>query len=911
MVGTYVYWDIHQSISFWVAYPIALVATALLGAIVYLLVIRPLRNASPLARLIATLGVLATITAAVSLAFPAQEEIVPSSLPTRGVDVLGATVPEAQLWVFGIGALLTVALAAVYRYSRFGLATSAVAESSLVSEAMGLSPDVIATLNWGLASGLAVTAGVLLAPMTGLDVTEYTQLLVYVLAAALVGNMASFPLTFLAALAIGVAQSEIQHYVSAPGWPDVVPLVVGMAVVALRGRVIPARGELTGRAPAVGTGRVHPVALGLAGAIGVALVEILPVTWVGGIIISLATVIILTSLVVVTGFAGQLSLCQFALAGVGAYVAGRLVAAAHFPFLLALLVALAASVPAGLIVALPALRSRGTNLAVATLLLAFAIEAVLFDSGSLTGGDIGTQVGNPRLLGISMNAVNSPRSYALVSLAFALLVGLAVANLRRSSTGRRLLAMRSNERAAAALGVPVVRMKARAFIIGSVLAALGGVLFAFSNTIIEYTTFTGLNSVNMAAFAIVGSVGYVIGPYWGSFLEPGGLGTNVGQLFSQNIQDYLLLIGGVLLILVMVRSPDGLAWQTVKDMKTLGGVLARLYRWARARRSKGQPERRTVARTATDASPGSNPAATAQPPGGGLVASTGAGAMAHETNPKPVSGPGIAVHRWLEGYRLRPGPLVVSHVTMQYGGQLALDDVNMEIRGGEVLGVIGPNGAGKSTLIEVIMGFARPQHGIVSVGGREITGLPVERRANLGIGMTFQSLELFEDMTVRENLVLGDEASRRSSVVRDLIRPTSPRTALGLDALLDAFDLQRDLDTLVKELPYGRRRVVAIARCLLGTPSFLLLDEPVAGVNRSDAEELAVAVSALAERGVGVLLIEHDVEFVMSVAERVVVLDFGRVIAEGTPAAVRHHPDVVRAYLGDLAAEPTRNLTAP
>ena len=184
----------------------------------------------------------------------------------------------------------------------------------------------------------------------------------------------------------------------------------------------------------------------------------------------------------------------------------------------------------------------------------------------------------------------------------------------------------------------------------------------------------------------------------------------------------------------------------------------------------------------------------------------------------------------------------------------------------------------------------------------------MERRADFGIGMTFQSLELFEDMTVRENLVLGDDGAHRSSTLHDLVRPGRVRPSVGFEALLDIFELDGELDTLVRELPYGRRRVVAMARSLLGSPSFLLLDEPVAGVNRSDADELAAAITSLADRGVGVLLIEHDVEFVMSVARQVTVLDFGRVIATGTPSEVRRHPDVIRAYLGDLSVEPTTQV---
>ena len=408
----------------------------------------------------------------------------------------------------------------------------------------------------------------------------FTSLLIPALAAAVVGRMSSFPVTVLAGMVIGVAESEMAHYITAPGWPAALPFIIVFAVLAVRGRTLPRRGELTStRLASVGSGRVRPLAL--MAVIALALVWIYTVSgsWAATTVTEITIGIVILSVVVVTGYAGQLSLCQFALAGVGAYVAGRLFAAVGLPFGVALLLAVVAAVPVGVVVGLPAVRSRGTDLAVATLCLAVAVESVLFDSAKLTGGDLGTDVSSASLFGIKMDTVTDTRGFAVVCLVFAVLAGLVVANLRRSRTGRQLLAIRSNERAAAALGISVVGVKLRAFTIGSAIAALGGALFAFENSPIVYTSFTWLNSPYITGFGVIGGVGYGAGPYFGSSLAPGSLGSSIGNLFGYNIQTYLLLASGFILILMVIQSPDGVAARTSRDIVKLGRMLAR---WAHA-----------------------------------------------------------------------------------------------------------------------------------------------------------------------------------------------------------------------------------------------------------------------------------------------------------------------------------------
>ena len=512
--------------------------------------------------------------------------------------------------------------------------------------------------------------------------------------------------------------------------------------------------------------------------------------------------------------------------------------------------------------ACPRCGSRGTDLAVATLCLAVAVESVLFDSAKLTGGDLGTDVSSASLFGIKMDTVTDTRGFAVVCLVFAVLAGLVVANLRRSRTGRQLLAIRSNERAAAALGISVVGVKLRAFTIGSAIAALGGALFAFENSPIVYTSFTWLNSPYITGFGVIGGVGYGAGPYFGSSLAPGSLGSSIGNLFGYNIQTYLLLASGFILILMVIQSPDGVAARTSRDIVRLGRMLAR---WANA----VVGESRTLPRIPrpTRRAPATNDAA----------------------------GLSSAVPRRDEA------SLSVRGVSVSFGGTRALDDVGLDVAAGEVMGIIGPNGAGKTTLIEVITGFVRPRSGSVSIGEIGLSSLRPEKRARLGVALTFQSLELFEDMTVLENLVIAAEESTDRpwwALAKDLCAPGRVAISDAVQAVTDGFGLRAYLDRRIDQLPYGTRRLVAVARGMVGGPAVLLLDEPAAGLNRSECEQLGTALRNVAGTGVAVGLIEHDMEFVMSYCDRITVLDFGRVISAGRPEQVRNDPQVVQAYLG-------------
>jgi sulfate-transporting ATPase len=232
----------------------------------------------------------------------------------------------------------------------------------------------------------------------------------------------------------------------------------------------------------------------------------------------------------------------------------------------------------------------------------------------------------------------------------------------------------------------------------------------------------------------------------------------------------------------------------------------------------------------------------------------------------------------------------------------------LERRPGTVLGNIGPNGAAKTTLIDTVTGLTRGYSGSISLDGEAIDGWSAVRRSRAGIGRSLQSLELFGDLTVRDNLRAAADQRDLRAYVTDLVWPKSAPLSPAAVAAVREFKLENDLDRRPNELSYGRRRLVAIARAMAAEPSILLLDEPGAGLDELERVELGQIVRRLAtDFGIAVLLVEHDVNLVMSVCDRILVLDFGKPIAEGTPAEVRHNPAVLTAFLGtpDDDSDPT------
>ncbi|MCO5066679.1 MAG: ABC transporter ATP-binding protein [Rhizobiaceae bacterium] len=248
--------------------------------------------------------------------------------------------------------------------------------------------------------------------------------------------------------------------------------------------------------------------------------------------------------------------------------------------------------------------------------------------------------------------------------------------------------------------------------------------------------------------------------------------------------------------------------------------------------------------------------------------------------------------------------LSVQDETMRFGGLVANDSISFDVEEGELFAVIGPNGAGKTTLFNVISGALMPTSGTVRFDGEDITGKPQHEIALRGLVRTYQLVQLFKDLTVAENIKVGFHRVSKGGIAAALFRPAWVRrqdTSIErrTEELLDFVGLRGHAHLPADKLPYGRQRLLEVARALAAEPRLLLLDEPAAGLNTEETSALATVIEKVNQRGITVILVEHDMSLVMRVARRIAVIDFGRKIAEGDPAAIRAHPDVLAAYLGD------------
>jgi ABC-type branched-subunit amino acid transport system ATPase component/ABC-type branched-subunit amino acid transport system permease subunit len=856
MVGAYLEYELTQNHG-WAFVPaliLGVLASGVVGALVHLLIMRPLRNVSPIVRVIATLGVMVTIQAIAVLRYQADPRFVPSALPVHVWHLFGTVVISSdRVILLAIALVLTTGLWALYRFTKFGLGTSAVAENERAAASLGWSPDRIATINWTLGSALAGLAAILIVPIVTLQPAVLTNLVLAATAAALVAGFRSFPIAMVAGLLMGIAQTEGDRYISQPGVGDSFPFILIVVWMLFRGKALPLRDYLLQRLPSVGTGRPHWPMIGFGTAIAVLLIAFTNALWITAFTVTFGVAIVLLSILVLTGYAGQLSLAQFAIAGFGAFVAGRLMAADGFPFWLGILAGVAAAVPLGVLFAIPAVRTRGINLAILTLGLGTAIELILFDNQDLTGGVSGTIIKSPTLAGFNIDASPHPARYAFFVLACLLIVTLAVANIRRGRTGRRLIAVRTNERAAAALGISVRGVKLYAFGLSAGIAALGGILIAFQSTAVTYSNFTNFTSITDVGIAVVGGVGFLVGPLIGGTLTTGGLDQQILQSISSGLGKWVPLIGGISIIVLVLLNQNGIAKETIAQIGWVRKKLAARFPILGPRRGK------------------------------------------------PVTLPAF------EGVqKVNPQTLEASGITVRYGGTVAVDDVSLSVKPGQIVGLIGPNGAGKTTFIDAVTGFTKPAAGSLTLDGADISRWSPVRRARAGLGRSFQSLELFEDSTVFDNLRAASDPRDGLSYVRDLVYPFAPPLPGEVVSAIKEFHLEDDLERLVEDLSYGQRRLLAIARAVATRPGILLLDEPAAGLGDVESSELASLVRRLAsDWGMGILVIEHDMSFVMSVCDELVVLDFGRKISQGPPDQVRRDPAVIAAYLGEAEADVT------
>jgi sulfate-transporting ATPase len=844
------------------AVAIGLLAGIGLGLLTYV-VMALLRDSSRLARLIATLALFSVFQAFMVLRWGVEVQQPPSLLPSENVTLFGdLIIGRDRLVLIGLALLLAAVLRLIYSGTLFGLATSAVAENRRVAASAGWSPDRIEMANFAIAGGLSALAAIFLAPIVTLNAAVLSLAVLPALAAALVGRFSSFGITVFAALGIGIVQSLLSLFrpdiadglgvssASLTGLAQAVPLAIILVYMIATGRSRLQRGEIVARLPLPGSGRVSLLSLAVGVVIAAALLAGVD-TWADALITTFAIGIILCSVVVVAGYAGQLSLCQFALAGLGAWMAARLVSDNGWSFETAMLAAVVGTTLVGVVVALPAIRTRGTSLAVATLAIALMFNALIFTNSSVTGGVRGLPIDGVSFAGVDLDPLETPQRYGAFVLVFLVVVGLLVANLRRGRVGARLLAVRSNERAAASLGVNVIAAKVYAFAVAAAIAALGGVLLSMRQSNVQFSLYNVFGSVLLIQYAVVGGIAWVSGATVAATGAPTALGSVIFEKIvpsGTDIVSWLALLSGFGAIVVLRRAPDGIAALWSRGLRWTEGRVASVHRIV-------EPLR--VPRSAAEV-----PAAAGRP--------------------------------------ARPAAtLAMTDLVVTFGGVVAVDGVSFTVEPGEVVGLIGPNGAGKTTILDVVTGFTAASSGSVAFDGQAIDRWSVERRARAGIVRSWQAVELFEEMTVRDNLLVAADDQSRRRYLTDLLHPGRPAPTPVMHDVVEELGLGDVLDTRPSSLPHGVARLVGIARALVTEPAVLLLDEPAAGLDTNESAELGHAIRDVARRrGIGVLVIEHDVPLILQTCDRVVALDFGRKIAEGTPDAVSRDAGVIEAYLG-------------
>jgi ABC-type branched-subunit amino acid transport system permease subunit len=571
---------------------VSLMYAVVLGGVMYWLIFRPLRNATALTRVCAAVGTMLALQAVAVLNYGTTAKSTPSILPAEPLSIAGITVPSDRLWFAGIVLVLAAVLAVVYKRTRFGLATQASAENEQGAALVGLSADRIGIGNWVIATVLAGVAGILIAPVSTVDPTSYTLFIVPALGVALVARFRSFAVAALAGMALGMLQSEITKLLTVWKWlpeqglPQALPFVLIMVAMTLFSRGVGARGTVGElRNPSLGRPTSPYRTTALCFLAGLVVLFVLHGSLRTAFIASLASIVLSLSVVVLTGYVGQVSLAQMSFAGLSGFELSHLAGGAGIPFPWSLLLASLIAVPLGVLIGLPALRLRGVNLAVVTLAAAFAIDAILFGDEGFSGGLAGSNIPSPTLFGFDFGIAKGdayPRIvFGVFALIVACLVGLLVARLRNAPAGRMFIAVRSNERAAAAVGIDVARTKLFAFGLSAFIAGLGGGLFAYQQQTISPPSFAVFTSLSLLAITYVAGVGRIAGAVVAGIMlsSTGFMVTAMDKAF--NVGKYQLVVAGVLLTLTAIKQPDGIAaspppplvklWELIQRRRTGNG----------------------------------------------------------------------------------------------------------------------------------------------------------------------------------------------------------------------------------------------------------------------------------------------------------------------------------------------------
>ena len=546
-------------------------------------------------------------------------------------------------------------------------------------------------------------------------------------------------------------------------------------------------------------------------------------------------------LVLLTGVGGLTSFGQAAFCGFGAYTTAVLTTTYGLSPWLTLPLSLLVSGIAAVVLGLITVRLSGHYLPLGTIAWGIGLF-YLFSKLEFLGRNDGISGVPPLSIG-SLKMIDPGTIYFAIWIAV-LISALLTMNLLDSRTGRAIRALRRGHIAAEAFGVHAPRAKLLVFIYAAVLAGLSGWLYAHLQRAVNPTPFGVQTGIEYLFVAVVGGAGYV----WG-----GVLGAAIVVILKEVLQSYLpylfhgegqleTIVFGILLVMLLQLAPTG------------------VWPWLMAR-VPFKPSRKRPDTSLT-----------------------------LPVRPRSAATPAVL--------------LQIDNARKQFGGVVAVNDVSFDVQTREIVALIGPNGAGKSTTFNLVTGVLTSSGGNISVLGKSINNAPPQEVVKLGVARTFQHVKLVPDMSVLENVAIGAHLRGHAGAVSSMFRfDRSDEAKLLAEAArqIERVGLADQIDQLAGNLSLGQQRIVEIARALCVDPMLLLLDEPAAGLRHMEKQQLAALLRQLRDGGMSVLLVEHDMGFVMDLADRIVVLDFGTKIAEGTPAAIKTNPDVIKAYLGAVA----------
>lgn len=578
--------------------------------------------------------------------------------------------------------------------------------------------------------------------------------------------------------------------------------------------------------------------------------------------------LVVFGLVILTGSAGMTSFGQAAFVGMGAYATAYMTVSLGYSPFLGLAVGLLITGVVAWILGQLTLRLSGHFLPLSTIALCLVFY-YLFGNMSFLGRHDGLPGVPPiHIFGISLQPARN--NFYLIW--FCVLVVLWLSqNLLNSRTGRAIRALNRGELMARSFGVKTHHYKMLAFVYAALLAGLAGWLYAHEQRAVSPSTF-GLNyGIEYLFMAIIGGFGSLWGAIFGAAMililrdqiqniAPKVIGSNI------NVE---MVFFGVMMVLILQYARNGL--------------IPLLVQWFRRIKDARQTE--------------------TQAEGGSTRLAYGVERLRLE---KPVTPLAPRPEKQSQPLAMEQAILQVRDIRKEFGGLVAVNNISFDIKAGEIMGLIGPNGAGKSTTFNLLTGVLALTSGQVLFKGQDISNWPAHRIAELGVARTFQHVQLLPDISVVENVALGAHLRASSGAIRGALHLESESEHQLLDEAMKQLrrvGLEDYALLPVGGLSLGQQRIVEIARALCLDPSLLLLDEPAAGLRYKEKEELATVLCALRDQGMSILLVEHDMDFVMRLTNHLVVMDFGTQIAEGTPAQVQTNPAVLEAYLGGVADE--------